>query len=222
VTLPTYGATGTYLTGTTTTSAAVAVPSSAAVNSIMIVQLYKENSAAVTPPAGFTELTPVQSTTTDVPFTMHVFWKRCTAADSGTYSFSWTGSVWREAVCTRYEGVVTSGTPMEQQSGQQTSANTQTTSAVSVTTVAYDTLLVWMAGASSTGAWTPPTNFTERFDNGNTLSNATRDWATPGGSGSVTGTGPFNSKVAWLVSLRPRGPANPDNPWARRRPLLVR
>jgi hypothetical protein len=70
--VPELVATGTYLTGATGTSGAFPVPGSPAANDIDIIWEYKENSAAVTWPAGFTEFITV--TTTD--HTLHAAWKR--------------------------------------------------------------------------------------------------------------------------------------------------
>lgn len=94
------------------TSAAVPVPAGAAVGDIVSVGLYKENTNAVTPPAGFTQKVAL-TTSVNSQGTLYVFWKRLTAADSGSYSFSWSGRVFREATAVCNSGRVATGDPFD-------------------------------------------------------------------------------------------------------------
>lgn len=203
---PAFGARGTYLSGSTTTTAAVPVPPGVTSGQVVLVHLYKESTATVTPPAGFTELTPAPTTTGNV-ISHHVFWKRATGSDSGTYSFTWTGSAYREAVAERYTGCIASGSPVDAYNGAGRSSSGTVTPAVTVTTTGPDRLLVWSGANFASGTWTPPSaggTWTERYDSGDCLTIATREQATSGSSGSVTGECAASAnEAAFLVALLP-------------------
>lgn len=203
---PAFGARGTYLSGSTTTTAAVPVPSGVASGHVILVHLYKESTASVTPPAGFTELAPAPTTTGNV-ISHHVFWKRATGSDSGTYSFTWTGSAYREAVAERYTGCIASGSPVDAYNGAGRSSSGTVTPAVTVTTTGPDRLLVWSGANWSSGTWTPPSaggTWTERYDSGDCLTIATREQTASGSSGSVTGEcATSDNEAAFLVALLP-------------------
>lgn len=202
MTLPVFGVAGTYLTGTSAT-AAVAVPSGVTAGQVILVHLYKESTATVTPPSGFTELTPAPFTTSSV-HTHHVFWKRATGSDSGTYSFTWSGSTFREAVAIRYTGCATSGVPVDVFNTAARSTNGTVTPAVSLTTTGADRLLEWAGSNFNAGSWTPPSGFTERVDAAGCLSVATLGQSTAGSTGSVTGTcSGSSSETGWLLALLP-------------------
>lgn len=230
---PAFGAAGTYLTGGSGTSAAIAVPSGVTADQVILAMLYIESTAAVTPPAGFTEAgaSPISATGPGA-HTLRVFWKRASGSDSGTYSFTWTGSAYREGSAQRYTGCITSGNPLDTGAGApnsaQRSSDATTTPAVSLTTQGADRLLVWAGTNFTGGAWTPPTSFTERADAGADLSVATLAQAAAGATGSVIGTCASSGyEVAWLGALLPdTGSATTAPPPAQRiqrhLPLLVR
>lgn len=211
---PAFGAAGTTLTATNSAAANVAVPASVAADHVILVHLYKENTAAVTPPSGFTELTTAPATTGNVQ-TFHTFWKRATGADSGTYNFTWTGSVLRQAVAVRYTGCITTGTPLEGFTGAGRSSNGTVTPGVSLTTTGPDRLIVW-GGTSwevdAGGSWTPPSGYTERVDSP-AIGVATLTQAAAGSTGSITGTySPgSNYQTATLLALLPVPTARPSD-----------
>lgn len=198
---PAFGAAGTYLAGGVRTTVSVPVPSGVTNNQVVLSHLYIEASGAVTPPTGFTEITPAAVTTGTVTVG-RVFWKRATGSDSGTYAFT-TPNAFSEAVAERYTGCVTSGSPIDVSNSAQRSSAGTTTPSVSVTTTGRDRLLVWSATSVQIGPWTPPTGYTERVDTGREISVATDELAAAGSSGSVTGTGPSAFMTAWLVALIP-------------------
>lgn len=221
--LPTFDATGAYLkVGTTATSIAPAVPSGGAANKIALVFLYKENTAALTPPAGFTAVTNSPISTTNGS-QLNILWKRLTGVDSGTYSFSWTGSVYAEATAMHFSGCVTSGDPTEIDNAVTTgSTAVSITPAVSGTTLDVDRLLVWAtSNFSGTGAITVPTQggtWTRRDtgSGGVCLGVATLGQAVPGATGSITGSWSQAQVVnAFLVALVPTAP--PAAPYVPRR-----
>lgn len=190
---PAFGSAGTYLAGVTggSTTAAFAVPAGVAANDIILVFMYKENTNAITGmPTGFTEITTAPSTT--APQQHHVFWKRATGADTGTYgNFTWTGQVWREGVAIRITGAITSGSPVDVQNTNSSNSSVSPTPVVSVTTTGIDRLMVWSATNFNSGTWTMPTQgggYTIRSANGNDLVVGTVAQAAAGASGSVTGS----------------------------------
>lgn len=192
------------LSGVAATSALVPVPSGVAANDIIVVWLYKENANAVTPPSGFTQKASQAAT----DHSAYLFWKRATGADSGTYSFSWTGSNWREADSLRISGCITTGDPFDTGTGAVVTNvnNTAGTAspAVSLTTTDVDRLLVWGATSFAGGAWTPPGTFTERTDISSDTTTATKTLAVAGASGSISGTCAGSGRMtAFLGALIP-------------------
>lgn len=224
---PAFGAAGSFLSGASGSSAAIPVPSGVTDGQIVLAHLYREIAATVTPPAGFFEVpnSPALVTTGGQEQWLSLWWKRATGNDSGTYSFTWSGSTWRAGYATRYTGCIATGSPIDDSNGAGRSTAGTATPAVAVTTNGPDRLLVWTGGAYNDGAWTPPTDFTERADNSGNLSVATRELAAAGPSGSVSGTGPNSAQTAFLLALLPEAipfEAALQRPVDRFRPLLVR
>jgi hypothetical protein len=204
--LPVYQSVGTYLSGAGATSAALAVPSGVATDDILIAQVYKESSAAITKPSGFSECTnsPITSGAGASAHWQHLFWKRATAGDTGTYSFTWTGSTWREGQCIRINGAVASGDPTEINNAAGRNSNATTTPAVSGTTGGADRLLVWGATNFSAGAWTAPASFTIRGDTSSAAVLATLGQAGSGSTGSLTGSSVSSDyETAFLIAILP-------------------
>lgn len=168
-------------------SVATAVPAGAAADDIVIAGLARwqpGSNPAVTPPAGFTLITPQLSTT---DFKVDLFWKRLTGSDAGSYTFSWTGSMWSTVQAVALTGRVTTGDPVGSNNAGVTGATTTVTTA-SVTPAYADPDLVWFLYSDATAtAHNPPTNFTERTDN-NAAEMATRD-GTGLGSGTFSAVG---------------------------------
>lgn len=206
---PAFGSAGTYLAGVSggSTSAAFAVPSGVAANDIILVFLYKENTNPVTKPdATWNEIATAPSTT--APQQHHAFWRRATAADTGTYgNFTWTGSAWREGVAIRITGAITSGSPIDVSNPNATNSNVTATPVVTVTTTGIDRLMVWSATNFNSGTWTAPTQgggYTLRSTNGNDLIVATVAQAAAGTSGSVSGSCSSAAReTAWLLAILP-------------------
>lgn len=205
---PAFGSVGTTLAGAFTSGAVVSVPASVAANDVILVFIYKENANAVTPPSGFTEA-PDSPVVNSAPFNLHVFWKRATAGDTGTYSFTWSGAPWRSAVAVRYTGAITSGNPLDvTASAVKTTTADGSAPAVSDTTTGIDELLVWAGALFNEGTCSTPSGFTERADigTGNGLGLAVDDkaQAVAGGTGSITATFSVNGQTAvWLGALKP-------------------
>ncbi len=200
---PTFGAAGTYLSGSFTSGAAVAVPTGTAADEIVVVLIYVESgNGTITAPAGFTQRVTINGSDHD----LEIWWKRCTATDSGTYAFTWSGNPWREAVALRFSGCITTGDPFDV---SNTATGTGgTTPAVTASTTVADTLLLWAGTNFNSGAWTPPTaggTWTERVDTGGGIGAATKAQAATGTTGSVTGScaGGAATSLAFLGALKP-------------------
>lgn len=211
---PSFVSAGTFLVGASAATAAVAVPAGAGTGHIVLVHLYREATTTVTAPGGFTQVTNSPIATTANIHQQSVWWKRLTGGDAGTYSFSWTGSTYREAVATLYSGCVDTGDPTEINNFVQISDTADTVSPpVSGTTTGADRMLVWcsthFAGTSTVSAGTP-TGYTARagayvaLAGGATTAVATNPQAAAGATGSVSGTwSTSNRQTASLVALIP-------------------
>lgn len=188
------------------TSRAVPVPAGAAVNDIAVVVFGRwdgtSTASTITPPSGFTQKDTF--TSGDGLAKGSVWWKRLTAADSGTYSFSWTASHYTTAECELFSGCVTTGDPFD---GTPTKAvgTFGTFTTLSQTLSGAGGGLVWACYNDSAGTHTPPTGFTETADN----DSGSMAYRIPGSagsqsaaSGSVTSS---SSAGAWLGALLEAG-----------------
>jgi hypothetical protein len=184
---------------------------------VVVVYIYQDNATlqVITPPAGFTEIVFNPQLQTTGPQRFQIWWKRLTAADTGTYTFS-HGSSHTEAVAVRYTGAVTTGTPYELlQFGIQNITST-TLPSLSGTTSGPDRLLIYAATSYQTVDFTPPTGFTERLDTDD-LTVTDKPQATAGDTGAVVGTVSTASRTtAALLALIPGAlpPVNYTSPQA--------
>lgn len=169
------------------TSAVPAVPAGAAVGDIAVVGLYMESTAAVTPPSGFTQKSDLQTLAASRG-RLVVFWKRLTAADAGTYSFTWTGSTWRGAVCGLWSGRIATGDPFDGTVGTAESTTSVSTLNVSTSPSASngDAVGIWTNFNGGAG-WTAPASYTERQDT-NVITLDSRDAVASGSTGSISAT----------------------------------
>jgi hypothetical protein len=178
----------------------VPVPSGAAVDDIAIVAIEQWESAnpAVTAPSGFNALTPVVSGSQK----LKVWWKRLTAADTGNYTFTWTGSQWSQGQCILQTGAVTSGDPIGTNFNSATSASGTTVPSTSLT-VAFIPGLAHFIANENAATKTPPTNHTEVQDADYLETN----YRLPGSSGTFTASGGTTSTstliLAMLVAVEP-------------------
>ena len=209
---PAFKSLGTPLAGSSSTAAAVPVPAVVQQFDIILVQFYVETNQTITPPTGFTECpnSPQQCTGTTA-HEMRVFWKRATAADTGTYAFTVaTGLGWRQAQAICYSGCVQSGSPFDITNGAAKSTTTDSTVPAISGTTTVPTRLVWMSTTFGSGTvqWTTPSGWTQQAAvvAGNGLAIADLAKLTPGATGSITASmgGPTNnaSATAWLGALK--------------------
>jgi hypothetical protein len=179
------------LSGATSTSAAIPVPTGAAVDDIAVVGVYKENTNAIgTVPSGFT-LKASMTTSGASRGTLYVYWKRLTAADSGTYTFGWSGggaNTFRAGACALFSGCITTGDPFDGTVGTAESTTTVATLNVSTSPTGSggDAIGFW-TNFTGGNSYTPPTNYTERQDL-DVICLDTRDAVASGSTGSISAT----------------------------------
>ncbi len=194
------GIRGTTTSGTGDTnvsSKTVPVPTGAAVDDIAIVIVDQwtsatERTATIT---GFTEIVGAHATRattgTAGTQTIRMFWKRLTAADTGNYTVTFSGTTWNMAHCVMFSGGLASGDPIEVVNTAGATSGYPTTSF----TVATLAGLVNSAVTFNAITTTPPTNFTEQQDT-NVLHTNTRILT---GTGSVTASGGTSSETDTVV-----------------------
>lgn len=114
------GSTRLYQTGQTTSN--VTVPAGTAIDQIALVDFWVNPSGITpTPPAGFALHSSVSLAASTRTGTLHRFWKRLSAADSGTYAFT-TSSAATQAICTLWSGRITTGSPFDTGTGATATA----------------------------------------------------------------------------------------------------
>jgi fibronectin-binding autotransporter adhesin len=180
------------LSGLDRTTAQVPVPSGVANGHLIVLTLYKESTAAITPPSGFVLKTTVTCSGAQL-HNHYLYYKHAVGADSGTYDFSWTGTAWVEAKASRWTGALTSGDPFGSPVNTATSdssGSSAATPAVSTLTPSSDQCTVVFSGThfDSGANWTAPSGFTEQGTDGMALCLATLAQTTATATGSVSAT----------------------------------
>lgn len=169
---------------------AIPVPAGTVAGSVLLAFLEKELVDAVEgPPPGFAELgTGVSATGLE----QHIFWKRATEADSGTYLFDWgTTAPYAAGRVMRVTGTGATGSPFDgsPSTGTRSTTNSGATPNVSKTTTGTDRLMVWAGTNLDGGMWTPPSGYTLRSGSiYTTLAIATAVQSTAGSSGNLSGS----------------------------------
>ena len=168
------------------TSANIPVPAGATSGDVVIatVATWGGSPPPVTAPAGFTLKATYTGTDSGGADTVRVYWKRLTAADTGTYQFTWSGRRWSSGHAIAVSGAAASGDPIEAiNRAGSASATTFPTTTVATTS---SPLLAWLGrNDEPTSQHTPPTGFTEVQDKDCT----TIAVRSPGAPGTHTATG---------------------------------
>lgn len=181
-------------TGTTAFAASRAIPvptggGALQADDVVVVRLsrWESSNPAVTTPAG-TWIHRTQQANGSGKIDTYL--KRLTAADSGTYTFSWTGSMWTTGQATAYRGVDPaadlSTIPLHQVTNSGTAWPAATLNSVGAGA------LDWHGYSESGGTHTVPTTpaFTEVEDNDSDVSAycvvASGSYTTSGGASSVS------------------------------------
>lgn len=152
------GATTTTGDAASVTSRAPAVPTGAQAGDVAVVflDLWEASDPAVTAPTGFTQLFKLPGGSGGKSY---CFWKRLTAADAGTYSFSWSGNMWATAHCTMLRGVKATGDPVGEH--YDTALAISDTFPTVTVEPPYIPALLWHGYNDSPGTHTAPTGFTK-------------------------------------------------------------
>lgn len=190
----------------------VPVPAGVQANDVVLValEMWESTDVTVTPPSGFTQF--VNHVSSGNP-KLKVFWKRLTGADTGNYTFTWTGNQWTLGQGIAFSGVKTSGTPVT--AGTVVTGSTTAVSTHSVT-VAYSApgLCSVVSNENAATQTTAPTGFTERQD-GDYLhlnSNIGSGTGTFNASSGVLAASTFS--IAVLTALEPAGGSGQTGPAA--------
>src|SRR5213593_3242050 len=149
---PVFGSIGS-LFGASTSTPAFAVPANVASGDIIVVAFYTSASNTITGfPSGFAEAENSPRTINGGANVLHVAWKRATGADTGTYSFTLSATVFVYGNAVRYTNCVASGNPWDSPSaaGDGGATPSTTTPDIAVTTAGPDRLL-FFAGTSNNG-----------------------------------------------------------------------
>lgn len=189
---------------------AVPVPASAANLDIAVAGIYMESTAAITGiPTGFTNKVSLQNTAA-TRGRLDVFWKRLTGADSGTYTFSWTGATFTAAACGLWSGRATSGDPFDNFVGGTGSA--ESTAGVTTLNVAGapgtalgDAVGFW-TNVNGGATFTAPASYTQQQAVSGVIALETRDAIAAGATGNVTASVNITDFMkAFLGVLQPAG-----------------
>lgn len=204
-----YGSGGTYFTNTTGTPA-FAVPSDVASGDIVVIAFFTDNAGVTISgmPSGFAHAasSPVVVSPGGGGHSLNIIWKRASAADTGTYTVTLSGSTFVEGQAHRYTGALSTDDPWESPTSIAVDATSgSSTPAVSLTTDDIDRVLVHAATCWAGGTWTASTGFTKRQQGGFGLSTLSdKAQASAGASGSVVATTTSSDKrTAWLGALIP-------------------
>lgn len=187
----------------------IAVPAGAAAGDVALIaiEIWLDTSTdpVVTWPAGFTQKIYYESTTDGFQRVL-VAWKRLTGADSGTYTYTISGSYWNMAHCILLTGAVTVGDPIETTDTQQAAA-TSSIPTNSLTTATIPGLVQFVANENASSQ-TPRASYTEVQD-GDYIHTS---YFLPGSSGTQTASGGSLSVsnaviLAALLAIIPDAPA---------------
>ena len=162
---------------------------------------------SVTAPAGWTELTDSPLRVDDgssFRADYHLYWKRA-ALEGSEYSFSHIAGGDTAAVMVAFSAASGSGDPIDAASKNAGTGSPSTLTGI--TTTIDNTKLVYFGNDwVTTAASTPPTGFTEHYDE--LLTVATKSQATAAATGNLTalngnGGNPNYAWGAWLLALEP-------------------
>jgi len=141
------------------TTVAIPVPAGVDNKDIVVVGVYKENTAAITPPAGFT-LKASDTTNATTQGALWVYWKRLTGADTGSYDFTWTGSSYAGGHAVAGRGAVETGDPFIAGSIVRTSNNSGNSLGHAVTSILNGLGISFVSSwATATRTWTAPSGW---------------------------------------------------------------
>ena len=207
---PAFASAGTILTYASDTSAAIPVPSGVTntPSDIVVVAMYMDALKTMTVPLDFAECpnSPVSNTTIGQEHVLRAFWRRPSAADSGTYTFSWSGATNRLAFAMRFTACADVGNPFDSlasTAAASSTTNVTTTPAVSGTTLGVDRRLILLVDSFGGGGFGTATGFTEHVDAADGLGGQSKAQLAAGATGSITTSCASGSSDALLLALKP-------------------
>jgi len=173
-------------------------------NDFMLAMISVQGNRTITPPAGWTSVR--RDTQGGSTLTQQIFRKTAVANEPGSYTFTFSGSDNATGGITPYIGVNNSS-PIDASSGNPSSANSSTVTALSVTTTAANHLVVGFFGFNAARTFTPTAGMTERWDTmSSTTSTEAADYtqvaAGPTGNKTADPTGGGAAWIGQLVALR--------------------
>jgi hypothetical protein len=202
--------TSTNATGNGVASLALTVPTGTAADNLLIAAIARDldgTSGAVTAPTGWSPLDQGDCPTA----TCHlaIFYQVVTTVPASPQTFTWTGAQRVAGAMFRFSGVDTSS-PFDTAVATRT-GSTADPVAPAVTTATANALVLRIAGAGPSVAFTPPTGHAEIWDAGSGAggdaavrgSAATVTQTTPGSAGTATFTAATNRWRTATVALRP-------------------
>ena len=198
---------------------------------IGLMLIYKESTAAYTAtPSGWNQLGPWDQDTGGFKFRTDIWWRR-RAGDTGTATWSWSGSTWRDYDNLVHRNGITSETPVIGVTADEETAQNTAPTHPGITIARSNSGLVWAVfNFSNINNTTAPTGFAFRSDSLAAARNVLSydDLTTsPGASGTVSATlsGDIEYPLTVLMELvteAAAGKAPPPSPIRRLLPLLAR
>jgi hypothetical protein len=175
---------------------------------VVAIELWQSTATnpAVTYPSGFSEIVNVASST-DGFQKLKLALKVLTAADSGTYSMSWTGTHFNQAQCSLWSGVDTTN-PQDVAAVIAQVASGTAFPSTSLTTAHAGCGMLHVVANENSSTSTPPTGYTEQQEANYLKTNS--KIAGAAGSESISGGGLSTStlQLAALIALRPASSGN--------------
>lgn len=186
---PSFIASSSSVTGITTTRTQVVKPAGLAVGDLMVVWLGKDNTSAVTTPAGWSSDESVAVT----GYGMYMFSKVADASDvaASSFSFTWASGAStsdRHAIIAHFRGV-NGATPVTDTTSTTGSGSTMTY--LGATTVSPNSVILVVGGSYSMPS--TPSGFTSRNADGWATRMSSKVQGSVGASGNFTST----SDTAW-------------------------
>lgn len=191
------------------TNTVLTAPAGLANNDILLAAIFtgvNPTAPTPTPPAGFTAIDTPTSVFDDGGFNgkLSLFWKRA-ASESGSYTFTHS-TCSAQGVLIAVSGAITSGSPVDVFSKNSVTfpntAQSKTTIALSVTTALANDLLFFIAHDwEGTGALSPPSGMTERFDSLIYAADVLQAAAGASGNKTQTNANTSNDNVPWAAYL---------------------
>jgi hypothetical protein len=195
-------------------NASIAVAGPALANDIAVVAVYKESTAAITPPDGTWTQLAVDTTNASTQGGLTIFWKRLTGVDTGSYNFTWTGTTYRAAQLLGIRGCATAGSPWVSGSTiLRTANNAGTTINTSVTAVDGGMGISFVSSwATVSRSWTVPSGWTKPQQNAVSASGY-KAGLSAGSTGTVSWVGNGNDYYQMFLGvLKPPSPSSVPYP----------